>query len=56
MRNGTTAPPGRGNGGRFFAPLAVEIDSLDAMKREVFGPVVHVLPYRARDSMRWWRA
>jgi RHH-type proline utilization regulon transcriptional repressor/proline dehydrogenase/delta 1-pyrroline-5-carboxylate dehydrogenase len=27
--------------GRFFAPLAVE--------REVFGPVVHVLKYRARD-------
>ena len=35
--------------GRFFAPLAVEIDSLERMQREVFGPVVHVLPYRARD-------
>ena len=35
--------------GRFFAPLAVEIDSMDRMQREVFGPVVHVLPYRARD-------
>ncbi len=35
--------------GRFFAPLAVEIDSLDRMQREVFGPVVHVLSYRARD-------
>jgi len=35
--------------GRFFAPLAVEIDSLAAMQREVFGPVVHMLKYRARD-------
>ena len=41
--------PSTTRGGRFFAPLAVEIDSLDAMKREVFGPVVHVLRYRARD-------
>jgi RHH-type proline utilization regulon transcriptional repressor/proline dehydrogenase/delta 1-pyrroline-5-carboxylate dehydrogenase len=41
--------PSHAQGGRFFAPLAVEIDSLDAMQREVFGPVVHVLKYRARD-------
>src|SRR6185503_8799183 len=27
--------------GRFFAPLAVEIDSLESLEREVFGPVVH---------------
>jgi RHH-type proline utilization regulon transcriptional repressor/proline dehydrogenase/delta 1-pyrroline-5-carboxylate dehydrogenase len=40
---------GPGPGGRFFAPLAVEIDSLDRLQREVFGPVVHVLSYRARD-------
>jgi RHH-type proline utilization regulon transcriptional repressor/proline dehydrogenase/delta 1-pyrroline-5-carboxylate dehydrogenase len=43
------APRATGTAGRFFAPLAVEIDSFDAMKREVFGPVVHVLKYRARD-------
>jgi RHH-type proline utilization regulon transcriptional repressor/proline dehydrogenase/delta 1-pyrroline-5-carboxylate dehydrogenase len=36
-------------GGRFFAPLAVEIDSLSSLEREVFGPVVHVVRYRARD-------
>jgi RHH-type proline utilization regulon transcriptional repressor/proline dehydrogenase/delta 1-pyrroline-5-carboxylate dehydrogenase len=42
------APKGAA-GGRYFAPLAVEIDSLDTMKKEVFGPVVHVLRYRARD-------
>jgi len=35
--------------GRFFAPLAVEIDSLSVLEREVFGPVVHVVRYRARD-------
>jgi RHH-type proline utilization regulon transcriptional repressor/proline dehydrogenase/delta 1-pyrroline-5-carboxylate dehydrogenase len=35
--------------GRFFAPLAVEIDSLERMQREVFGPVVHLLTFRARD-------
>ena len=40
---------GREPEGRFFAPLAVEIDSLASMQREVFGPVVHLLTYRARD-------
>jgi RHH-type proline utilization regulon transcriptional repressor/proline dehydrogenase/delta 1-pyrroline-5-carboxylate dehydrogenase len=43
------APPAAGTNGRFFAPLAVEIDSLAALQREVFGPVVHVVRYRARD-------
>jgi RHH-type proline utilization regulon transcriptional repressor/proline dehydrogenase/delta 1-pyrroline-5-carboxylate dehydrogenase len=42
------APKGAA-GGRFFAPLAVEIDSLSSLEREVFGPVVHVVRYRARD-------
>jgi RHH-type transcriptional regulator, proline utilization regulon repressor / proline dehydrogenase / delta 1-pyrroline-5-carboxylate dehydrogenase len=35
--------------GLFFAPLAVEIDSIDALQREVFGPIVHIVRYRARD-------
>jgi RHH-type proline utilization regulon transcriptional repressor/proline dehydrogenase/delta 1-pyrroline-5-carboxylate dehydrogenase len=43
------APASAEKGGRFFAPLAVEIDALGNLKREVFGPVVHVLKYRARD-------
>jgi RHH-type proline utilization regulon transcriptional repressor/proline dehydrogenase/delta 1-pyrroline-5-carboxylate dehydrogenase len=43
------APAPANSNGRFFAPLAVEIDSLSAMKREVFGPVVHLLTYKARD-------
>jgi RHH-type proline utilization regulon transcriptional repressor/proline dehydrogenase/delta 1-pyrroline-5-carboxylate dehydrogenase len=29
------------------APLAVEIPSLDSLQREVFGPVLHVLRWRA---------
>ncbi len=33
----------------FFAPTLVEIDSIDALEREVFGPILHVFRYRARD-------
>jgi RHH-type proline utilization regulon transcriptional repressor/proline dehydrogenase/delta 1-pyrroline-5-carboxylate dehydrogenase len=35
--------------GTFFAPMAVEIDSLSQLEREVFGPIMHVVRYRARD-------
>jgi RHH-type transcriptional regulator, proline utilization regulon repressor / proline dehydrogenase / delta 1-pyrroline-5-carboxylate dehydrogenase len=35
--------------GHFVAPTAVEIESLDVLGREVFGPVLHVLRYRSRD-------
>ena len=35
--------------GSFFAPLAVEIKSFAALEREVFGPVLHVLRWKARD-------
>ncbi len=35
--------------GTFFAPLAVQIASLDVLEREVFGPVLHLLTYRASD-------
>ncbi|HEY4367302.1 MAG TPA: bifunctional proline dehydrogenase/L-glutamate gamma-semialdehyde dehydrogenase PutA [Steroidobacteraceae bacterium] len=34
-------------GGTFFAPLAVEIGSLSQLTREVFGPIVHVVRFRA---------
>jgi RHH-type proline utilization regulon transcriptional repressor/proline dehydrogenase/delta 1-pyrroline-5-carboxylate dehydrogenase len=37
--------------GRFFAPLAVEVDSLAALQREVFGPVVHLVRYRDLDLL-----
>jgi len=33
--------------GSFFAPRAYEIQSLDQLTREVFGPVLHVIRYRA---------
>jgi RHH-type transcriptional regulator, proline utilization regulon repressor / proline dehydrogenase / delta 1-pyrroline-5-carboxylate dehydrogenase len=32
--------------GHWFAPLAVEIDGLDRLQREVFGPVLHVVRFR----------
>ena len=32
--------------GTWVAPTLIEIDSLDALKQEVFGPVLHVLRYR----------
>ncbi|MBM3573730.1 MAG: aldehyde dehydrogenase family protein, partial [Alphaproteobacteria bacterium] len=31
----------------FMAPLAVEIDRLDRLTREVFGPILHVIRYPA---------
>jgi RHH-type transcriptional regulator, proline utilization regulon repressor / proline dehydrogenase / delta 1-pyrroline-5-carboxylate dehydrogenase len=41
-------PDGVGTG-RYFAPLAVEVGSLAAVEREVFGPVLHIVRYRATD-------
>jgi RHH-type proline utilization regulon transcriptional repressor/proline dehydrogenase/delta 1-pyrroline-5-carboxylate dehydrogenase len=37
------------NNGIFFAPTLIEIDSVDQLEREVFGPVLHVLRYRGKD-------
>ncbi|MGH8286546.1 MAG: L-glutamate gamma-semialdehyde dehydrogenase, partial [Steroidobacteraceae bacterium] len=37
------------SGGRFFAPLAVELPDLRGVEREVFGPIVHIVRFRARD-------
>jgi RHH-type proline utilization regulon transcriptional repressor/proline dehydrogenase/delta 1-pyrroline-5-carboxylate dehydrogenase len=31
--------------GHFFAPRAYRIDSLSRLEREVFGPILHVIPY-----------
>ncbi len=33
--------------GHFFAPLAVEIETLDCLKEEVFGPILHVIRYKS---------
>ncbi len=38
--------------GTFFAPMAVEIDSIKRLPGEVFGPILHVVRYRARDLDR----
>ena len=35
--------------GCFFAPMAFEIDGLHRLDREVFGPILHVVRYRAAD-------
>ncbi len=35
--------------GTFFAPRAFEIDSIGQLEREVFGPVLHVLRFRADE-------
>lgn len=37
------------NAGTFVAPALVAIDSIDILRREVFGPVLHVIRYRNRD-------
>ncbi len=55
-REGTViarAPVGIGGSkGTFFAPMAVEIDSIKRLPGEVFGPILHVVRYRARDLER----
>lgn len=38
--------------GTFVAPTIVEIDSLRDLKREVFGPVLHVVRYKRNDMDR----
>ncbi|MFK7733474.1 MAG: bifunctional proline dehydrogenase/L-glutamate gamma-semialdehyde dehydrogenase PutA [Pseudomonadales bacterium] len=35
--------------GSFFAPRLYEIDSIDLLRGEVFGPVVHVVRYRSNE-------
>ncbi len=42
--------------GHFFAPCAYAIDSIEQLQREVFGPVLHVIRYHARDLEKVLRA
>jgi RHH-type proline utilization regulon transcriptional repressor/proline dehydrogenase/delta 1-pyrroline-5-carboxylate dehydrogenase len=35
--------------GTYFAPTLVEIDGVETLRREVFGPILHVLKFRASD-------
>lgn len=37
------------HGGHFFAPVAYEINDIEQLGREVFGPVLHVVRYDAAD-------
>ena len=41
-------PPGHEHG-TFFAPVAYALHSLDQLQGEVFGPILHVLRYRAAE-------
>ena len=38
--------------GTFFAPVAFEIEGIGLLEREVFGPILHVVRYRAADLDR----
>jgi RHH-type proline utilization regulon transcriptional repressor/proline dehydrogenase/delta 1-pyrroline-5-carboxylate dehydrogenase len=38
--------------GNFFAPLAVEIKDLENLHSEVFGPILHVIRYKANEIDR----
>lgn len=42
------APEAQHNG-HYFAPVAYEIDSIDQLKGEVFGPVLHIIRYAEKD-------
>jgi RHH-type proline utilization regulon transcriptional repressor/proline dehydrogenase/delta 1-pyrroline-5-carboxylate dehydrogenase len=35
--------------GTYVSPLAVELSSLDILKREVFGPVLHVIRFKSGE-------
>jgi len=40
--------PDATDAGTFFAPTLIEIDSVDALQREVFGPVLHVMKFKGK--------
>ncbi len=46
------APLEPGLRGHYMAPCAFEIDSINTLEEEVFGPVLHVVRYRSRDLDR----
>lgn len=43
------APLSQKTNGYFFAPCAFEIADINMLTREVFGPILHVVRYAARD-------
>jgi RHH-type proline utilization regulon transcriptional repressor/proline dehydrogenase/delta 1-pyrroline-5-carboxylate dehydrogenase len=46
------APLQRNLEGHYLAPCAFEIDSITRLEKEVFGPILHVVRYDARDLDR----
>ena len=42
-----SAPLPQGDEDTYFAPCAYEIDNLERLKGEVFGPVLHIIRYKA---------
>lgn len=42
-------PVGNLTPGYFFPPCVFELTSLDVLKREVFGPILHIIRYSAKD-------
>ncbi len=40
------------NAGNFFAPHIIELDRPEALTKEVFGPVLHVVRWKAKDLGR----
>ncbi len=40
--------PHESKSGTFFAPTLIEIDNIDALQREVFGPVLHVMKFKGK--------
>ena len=41
--------PAESGVGTFFAPTLIEIESIDQLEREVFGPVLHVLRFKGKN-------
>lgn len=42
-------PLPEGLDGTYFAPVAYEIDKISRLSREVFGPILHIIRYKAAD-------
>ncbi len=44
--------PSAAAGGTFVAPHLIKLDQISDLKREIFGPVLHVVTFKARDIMK----
>jgi len=40
------------NAGTYIAPSLIRVDGIEALEREIFGPVLHLATYKARDLDR----